>query len=144
MNEWKLCSAQHFSSFLRSVSLLSTRRRGPWHCNRESEGQWSGYWWKCTVIVWHHWWRWNSTLWSHLWCPGPGWCNTTEKGKLRKMLFTFKISLWNMCFGVCGSWVDFWHKFRAARGLASLAGKNGDFCVSHSPWPHFTFQLTLR
>lgn len=69
--------------FLRSVSLLSTRRCGSWHCHREGEGQWSGYWWKCAVVLWHHRWRRNSTLWDHFWCPGPGWHYKTKKGKLR-------------------------------------------------------------
>lgn len=47
VNEWKLCSAQClvlFCFFLRSVSLLSTRRCGSWHCDRKGKGQRSRYW----------------------------------------------------------------------------------------------------
>lgn len=107
VNEWNLCNAQYFFPFLRSVSLLSTRRCSSWHCHREGESQWSGYWWKCTVILWHHRWRWNSALWNHFRCPGPGWHYKTKKGKLRKGLFIFQIPLWNLSFEVDRSWVHF-------------------------------------
>lgn len=110
VNEWKLCSAQClvlFCFFLRSVSLLSTRRCGSWHCDRKGKGQRSRYWWKCTVILRHHWWRWNSALWNHFWCPGPGWHYKAKKGKLRKILFIFQRRLWNLSFEVDRGWADF-------------------------------------
>lgn len=119
MNERNMCNAQCFSSFPRSVSLLGTRRCGSWHCNREGEGQWSGYWGKCTVILRHHWWRWNSTLWNHFWCPGPGWYYTPEKGKVRKVLFIFRMPLWNLK-SVGAGWTS-WQNLRAVGGLPSLA-----------------------
>lgn len=132
VNEWMVCNAQCFSPFLRSISLLSTRRCGSWHRDREGEGQWPRYWWKCTVLIWHHWWRWNSTFWNHFRCPGPGWRYKTKKGKpsfCSSSAYLFET--WDMKLAEVG-WIS-WHNLRANRGLASFAvKKEGPSCTSYS------------
>lgn len=121
MDEWNPGNTPFFSSFLRSLSLLSARRCGPWHCHRQGEGQRSRHRWKCTVVLWHHRWRRHSTLWNHLW--RPGWHHQTKEGKLRKICSHSKhlSGTWVLKFGGVG-WTS-WHNLRADRGVAYLVVK---------------------